>query len=175
MPISAYRLPIPCLWRGENVYSLPMASKFGRPATRGSFKPGHAPVTPGRPKVRRDVEALARQDTPEAIEALRAALKVPRERVAAAQVLLDRGWGKPAQSLAIGAQDSQNRVTAVQLTVISAPAESDSLEGPARTPPPPNGVRIFDGETGEKSDSGNDRNSPGVIHIDTIPPETDDE
>jgi hypothetical protein len=40
---------------------------------------------------------MARARTPQAIEALTAALSNPRERVAAAIALLDRGWGKPQQ------------------------------------------------------------------------------
>jgi hypothetical protein len=46
-----------------------------------------------------DVQEMARARTPQAIEALTAALNNPRERVAAAIALLDRGWGKPKQPL----------------------------------------------------------------------------
>jgi hypothetical protein len=51
----------------------------------------------GRPKAVHDVQELARVYTPEAIQALVKALAMPRERVAAASVLLDRGYGKPLQ------------------------------------------------------------------------------
>jgi HEAT repeat protein len=44
-----------------------------------------------------DIEALARTYTPEAIKALVSALKEPRERVAAAVALLNRGYGLPGQ------------------------------------------------------------------------------
>jgi HEAT repeat protein len=44
-----------------------------------------------------DIEALARAHTPEAIKALVSALKEPRERVAAAVALLNRGYGLPGQ------------------------------------------------------------------------------
>ena len=82
-----------------------MASKFGRPPPKSAFKPGQPSANPaGRPAKRRDVEALARECTSEAIAALRAALKVPRERVAAAQVLLDRGWGRPRQQVQLGGE-----------------------------------------------------------------------
>jgi hypothetical protein len=44
-----------------------------------------------------DVQQMARTHTPEAINALVLALKVPQTRVPAAVALLDRGWGKAAQ------------------------------------------------------------------------------
>jgi hypothetical protein len=43
---------------------------------------------------------MARERTPQAIEALTAALDNPRERVAAAIALLDRAWGKATTVLA---------------------------------------------------------------------------
>jgi hypothetical protein len=46
-----------------------------------------------------DVQEMARERTPQAIEALTLALSNPRERVAAAIALLDRGWGKPQQPI----------------------------------------------------------------------------
>jgi hypothetical protein len=47
------------------------------------------------------IKGLARAHTKEALEALVSALKAASEstRVAAANSLLDRGWGKPAQAL----------------------------------------------------------------------------
>jgi hypothetical protein len=50
------------------------------------------------------VQELARAHTPTAIAALVAALSNPRERVQAAQVLLDRGWGRPVQAIAADAK-----------------------------------------------------------------------
>jgi hypothetical protein len=63
---------------------------IGRPFVRGV-----SGNVRGRPKSDFDVQALARQHTPAAIQALAAALKRPQHAVAAAQVLLDRGYGKP--------------------------------------------------------------------------------
>jgi hypothetical protein len=70
----------------------------GRPFQRGvSGNPG------GRPKVLGDVQELARQQSPEAINTLVAIMqdqKAPHAaRVAAANSLLDRGYGKPAQPI----------------------------------------------------------------------------
>ena len=69
------------------------ARVVGRPFPKGvSGCPG------GRP--RQDVTALARAHTVDAIEALVAALKRPKEAVPAAVALLDRGWGRPVQAIA---------------------------------------------------------------------------
>ena len=62
------------------------------PRSSTSFKPGQTGNPGGRPK---GIEALAREYTGEALEALVAALRSPKERVPAAIALLDRGWGKP--------------------------------------------------------------------------------
>ena len=68
------------------------ARVVGRPFPKGvSGCPG------GRP--RQDVTALARAHTVDAIEALVAALKRPKEAVPAAVALLDRGWGRPVQAI----------------------------------------------------------------------------
>ena len=70
----------------------------GRPFTKGlSGNPG------GRPKVLGDVQELARQRSPEAINTLAAIMDDPKAppaaRVAAANSLLDRGYGKPTQPI----------------------------------------------------------------------------
>ena len=59
------------------------------------WTPGQSGNPAGRPKTG-DLEALCRAHTPAAVAALVKALASPRERVAAATALLDRGWGKPA-------------------------------------------------------------------------------
>jgi hypothetical protein len=67
------------------------ARVVGRPFAQGrSGNPG------GRPKAALDVQALAREHTTAAIRTLVEALRDPKLKVAAAQALLDRGWGKPA-------------------------------------------------------------------------------
>jgi hypothetical protein len=71
----------------------------GRPFKKGvSGNPG------GRPTAALRVQEMARRKTPEALEALIAALSNPRERVQAAVALLDRGWGKPVQMVAADAE-----------------------------------------------------------------------
>lgn len=71
----------------------------GRP-----FAPGNKANPGGRPKLPEDVKhvrELAREYTQEAVDGLVAVLKTGSgpARVAAANALLDRGWGKAAQPL----------------------------------------------------------------------------
>ncbi|MCP4375767.1 MAG: hypothetical protein GY794_06280 [bacterium] len=70
----------------------------GRPFTKGvSGNPG------GRPKVLGDVQELAREQSPQAINTLAKIMNnektPPAARVAAANALLDRGYGKPTQPI----------------------------------------------------------------------------
>src|SRR5436309_8237921 len=70
----------------------------GKPFRKGiSGNPG------GRPKVLGDVQELAREKSPEAIDTLSNIMRddkaPPAARVAAANALLDRGYGKPTQPI----------------------------------------------------------------------------
>jgi hypothetical protein len=62
----------------------------------------------GRPRVVREVRDLARQYTRVAIMRLVELVDSPDEQIAivACEALLNRGWGKPSQALAIDAQVS---------------------------------------------------------------------
>jgi hypothetical protein len=64
------------------------------------FQPGQSGNPGGMRKGTADVKELARQHTEKAIQALVEALDDPKQRVAAAQALLDRGFGKPKQEIA---------------------------------------------------------------------------
>jgi hypothetical protein len=83
-----------------------MASKNGRrlraAPNRGQFKTGQRGNPGGRPRVLKDIQELAREKSPEAIEMLAKIMqsgKVEAARVAAARELLDRGYGRPMQSV----------------------------------------------------------------------------
>lgn len=69
----------------------------------GRFKPGFSGNVKGRPPELSAVRDLARRYTQDAIEALVSLMAdpatPPAARVSAAVALLDRGHGKPAQSL----------------------------------------------------------------------------
>ena len=66
-----------------------------------TFKPGISGNPGGRPQVIKEVRDLARAYTVEAIETLNSIMldkKAPAAaRIAAAQAILDRGYGKPSQ------------------------------------------------------------------------------
>ena len=68
---------------------------------RGGFQKGRSGNPGGRPKEVGEVRDLARQYTPAAIEALEGimnqATAPASARVAAAEALLNRAWGRPTQ------------------------------------------------------------------------------
>ena len=69
------------------------------------FKPGQSGNPGGRPKIIAEVRDLAREQTENAVNVLTGIMndeEAPHAaRVTAANSLLDRGWGKPAQSVAV--------------------------------------------------------------------------
>ncbi len=82
-----------------------------RKAPRSAWKKGQSGNPGGRPKELAGVKALARQHTKEALETLAKLMKSgtpDRTRVAAAEALLDRGWGRPTQAIDHGVGDDQN-------------------------------------------------------------------
>ena len=66
-----------------------------------AFQPGQSGNPGGRPKENAEVKAAARAAGPEAIEKLLELMRGDDRRtaLAAAQALLDRGFGKPSQSV----------------------------------------------------------------------------
>src|SRR6516165_2753266 len=76
--------------------SEPVARTIGKP-----FVKGVSPNPGGRSKVARDIQALAQEHGPAAIATLVEALKSRNERVrvAAAAILLDRGYGRAPQAI----------------------------------------------------------------------------
>ena len=70
----------------------------------GRWQKGQSGNPGGRPKVLGDVQELARQRSPEALNTLVEIMQSPKAppaaRVAAANSLLDRGYGRPTQTIA---------------------------------------------------------------------------
>ena len=67
------------------------------------FQKGQSGNPGGRPKALREVEEVARSHSPLALKTLAEIAKnedaPPAARVSAASILLDRAWGKPAQTI----------------------------------------------------------------------------
>ena len=70
---------------------------------RGQWAAGNRANPGGRPKDAAEVRELARQRSPQALDTLTAIMEddeaPPAARVAAANAVLDRGWGKPVQAI----------------------------------------------------------------------------
>ncbi len=70
----------------------------------GQFAPGASGNAGGRPKGAESVAEVARSYTTEAIEALARIMRdgdSDRARAAAAEALLNRGWGRPSQGIEV--------------------------------------------------------------------------
>jgi hypothetical protein len=65
---------------------------------------------------------MCREHAPEAVATLVAALRDPRHKVAAAEALLSRGFGKPPQSVSI-----ESHATTLQLHLLAARGVSTDL------------------------------------------------
>jgi hypothetical protein len=97
------------------------------------FAKGQSGNLGGRPKALKAIEEVARDHTAEALATLvrvcTDAFAPPAAQVAAANALLDRGWGKPKQAI-----DAKGTLTLEQL-VLASNAKSDHIPpaGPAAT------------------------------------------
>ncbi len=73
------------------------------PSRRHKWKPGQSGNPTGLSRRHNDIEALAREHGPEAIETVAAIMRDvtsnPSVRLAAATALLDRGFGRPKQTV----------------------------------------------------------------------------
>jgi hypothetical protein len=95
------------------------------------WKPGQSGNRTGRPV---GLEAICREHTQKSVDVLVAALSDDdaRIRVTAAGMLLDRGWGKPAQSVT----DATTGEKVTFLHLVAARSISDQI----------NGDRVFEAE-----------------------------
>jgi hypothetical protein len=73
------------------------------------FVPGQSGNPGGRPKEDSEVKALARTAGPEAVQKLVELMRGDDRRtaLAAAQALLDRGFGKPSQAVEMSGPDGE--------------------------------------------------------------------
>ncbi len=71
------------------------------PTGKGGFKRGQSGNPGGRPKLPADIREAFKAKAPEALEVLIRCLQSDDDRIAmmAAQAILDRGYGKPAQTI----------------------------------------------------------------------------
>jgi len=89
------------------------------PKADSQFRSGQSGNPGGRPKGERSVREIAQQHTAAAMETLVAVMQTGKnsERVQAATALLDRGWGKPTQSVEMSGDRTSDRTTLVDLLV----------------------------------------------------------
>ena len=87
------------------------------------FRPGQSDNPTGRPKALKPVEDAAREHTPAAMATLATIMEDDGQpaaaRVRAAELLLDRAWGKPRQPSEMLGADVQPVTPAVYTVVIS--------------------------------------------------------
>src|SRR5262245_39803414 len=79
------------------------------------WQPGHSGNPGGRPQASLEVRALARDHTAEALQTIVEIMRHGRSdavRLAAAEAILDRGWGRPTQAIT-GPEDEPFQATAV--------------------------------------------------------------
>ena len=96
----------------------------GRP-----FRPGVSGNPGGRPKELREVTELARSQTTDAIKTLVAAMNTDSApwaaRIAAANAILDRGWGRTKESV-----DMSVRGPTLEQLVLASYRREEQLEPP---------------------------------------------
>jgi hypothetical protein len=102
--------------------------------TGRGFRPGVSGNPGGVPKDGIDIAALARSHAPEAIAALVRGLNDPKHYVHAAQVLLDRGFGKPTQPLTSDGPPSLSVLHLVAAREISERMQQAVINGTALPP-----------------------------------------
>ena len=108
---------------------MPPENREATGAHPGRFKPGQTGNPGGRPKVDHRVVDLAREHTELAVKTLAEicgnSKAAPSSRVAAACALLDRGWGRPRQSVELSGPEGLDFSIAVNWGGPASPEADD--------------------------------------------------
>src|SRR5262245_37340459 len=104
--------------------------------TRTSWQKGQSGNPGGRPKVAAEVKELARQHGPEAIETLIRLMRSKNDGIAirAAEALLARGYGRPAQESEV---ESKRPLTVIITDAPSPPTPAAASVAPEQEKPSP--------------------------------------
>ncbi|WP_063776779.1 DUF5681 domain-containing protein [Microvirga massiliensis] len=107
-------------------------------ARRGLWQPGQSGNPKGRPSIKGEVETLARTYTAEALETLADLMRNSASdnvRAAAANALLNRGWGLPRQAIDGSLALKPPELKPVeQMSLAEISAELAMLKGQRRLP-----------------------------------------
>jgi hypothetical protein len=93
----------------------------------GGKRPGSGRKAGVPNKVGKDIRALARVYTAEAVETLVSIMRdksaPPQARAMAADKLLDRGWGKPAQTIVGDTENPLQLKTKIEIVIVDPKAD----------------------------------------------------
>ena len=94
------------------------------PTGKGGFQRGRSGNPGGRPKLPADIREAFKAKAPQALEVLTRCLQSDDDRIAmmAAQAILDRGYGKPTQSIDANINDDPVRY------IVELPEKSATTE-----------------------------------------------